>query len=110
MLSKEVSDDCGRWMLETALRLGAEICNRSANFLGLRCEFNSIIEDGPIDNLDRTENRADVQAGLMSKETAMSRNGIEDTDAEVERIAQEPSPALPSPKPGQPGTQPPLIG
>jgi hypothetical protein len=96
--------------LETELRLGAQICGRTNDLLGLRCEFNSIIEDGPIDNLDRQENRADVQAGLMSKETAMSRNGIEDTDAEVDRIGQEPAPTMPPPKPGQPGAQPPLIG
>lgn len=112
--SKEVVDDAGRWMLETELRLGAFLCGKSKQFGGFRCEFNSIIEDGPKDNLDRQENRADVEAGLMSAETAMSRNQIEDTDAESERIKTERQekaklvpPAIPTPQQGQ---QPPLIG
>jgi len=92
--SKDPVDDTGRWMLETELRLSAQLCGRSREFLSLRADFNATVEDGPIDPEDRQENRADVQAGLMSKETAMSRNGIEDTDAEVERISQEPQPTI----------------
>ena len=92
--SKDPVDDAGRWLLETELRLAAQLCGRTREFLALRADFNAIIEDGPVDSLDRQENRSDVQAGLMSKETAMSRNGIEDTDAELERIAQEPQPTI----------------
>ena len=84
--TKDAVDDLGRWLLETELRLGALFCNRSREFLELRCDFNSIIETGPISPEDREANRADVQARLMSPETAMSRNGIDDTDAELERI------------------------
>jgi hypothetical protein len=62
--------------------------------LTLRADFNAIVEDGPVDATDREANRADVKVGLMSKETAMSRNGIEDTDAELERISQEPQPTI----------------
>lgn len=89
MLSKEVVDDCGRWILETGTRLGAQLCGQTSKFINLRCEFNSIIETGPVSVLERQENRKDVDDGLMSAETAMSRGGIEDTDAEVERIKQE---------------------
>lgn len=92
--SKDPTDDTGRWMLETELRLAAQLCGRTRDFLQLRADFNAVVEDGPIDAEDRQENRADVQAGLMSKETAMSRNGIEDTDAELERISQEPQPTI----------------
>ena len=92
--SKDPVDDAGRWLLETELRLAAQLCGRSRDFLPLRADFNAIIEDGPIDPTERQENRADVQDGLMSKETAMSRNGIEDTDAELDRIAQEPKPVI----------------
>lgn len=104
MLSKEVVDDCGRWLEETNVRLGAQLCGQTSKFLNLRCEFNSIIDDGPVDVLDRRENRADVEKGLLSVETAMSRNQVEDTDAELERIKTEqaekpePLPLIP-PKP-----------
>lgn len=113
--SKEPVDDCGRWMLETELRLGAYLSNQTSKFIGYRCEFNSIIEDGPVDSTDRQENRNDVDKGLMSVETAMSRNGIEDTDAETERIRaerEEKAKTAPTivPPSGQQGQQPPLIG
>lgn len=108
--SKDAIDDAGRWLLETQLRLGAIFCNRSRDFLPLRCDFNAVIETGPITPEERQENRADVQAGLLSKETAMSLNGRDDTDAELERIAQEPAPQMPPTNPNQPGQQPPLIG
>jgi len=92
--SKDPVDDAGRWILETELRLAAQFCNRTGDFLALRADFNSIIEDGPVTVEEREANRADVQAGLLSKETAMSRNGVEDTQAELERIAQEPRPVI----------------
>lgn len=108
--SKDVVDDGGRWLLETHLRLSAVFCGRTRDFLPLRCDFNAVIETGPITPEERNANRSDVAANLMSKETAMSRNGIDDTDAELERMSQEPAPAMPPPKPGQEGDQPPLIG
>jgi len=116
MLSKEVVDDSGRWMLETGVRIGAQLCGQTKKFMGLRCEFNAIIDLGPVTSNDRTENRSDVKAGLMSEETAMSRNGIEDTDAELERIQKESAeraknaPPIPPKDPSQTGEQPPLIG
>jgi hypothetical protein len=105
MLSKEVIDDAGRWMMEDQLRLGAQLCNRSREFLGLRCEFNSIIEDGPESADDKRITVELVQASLLSHETAMSKIGVEDTDAEAERIKMEKAanpeqlPPLPSVKP-----------
>lgn len=103
--SKDVVDDGGRWLLETHLRLSAIFCGRSKDFLQLRCDFQAVIETGPITPEERDANRADVQANLMSKETAMSRNGIDDTDAELERISQEPAP-IPPPNPNQDRDQP----
>lgn len=100
-LSKEVVDDAGRWLLESVLRLAAHLCNQSEKYKGLRCDFNSIIETGTVSTDTRQANRDDVKAGLMSEETAMSKNGIEDTGAEKERIAQEKLDA-PNPKPDQP--------
>lgn len=102
-LSKEVVDDAGRWMLETGLRLAAHLCNKSKAFVGLRCDFNAIIETGPVSPEERQANREDVAASLLSKETAMSQNGVEDTGAEKARIAEEkaeaPDPVIPPPIP-----------
>jgi hypothetical protein len=106
--SKDATDDLGRWLLETELRLSGIFCNRK-DFLPLRCDFNAVIETGPITPQERDANRNDVKANLMSAETAMSRNGIDDTDAELDRIDSEPKPTMPPPQPGQ-GDQPPLIG
>ncbi len=101
--SKEPTDGAGRWMLETSLRLGAQFCNRVQEFAHLRCDFDSRIEDGPVSSEERSANREDVKAGLLSKETAMSRNGTEDTDAEKQRIAEDraesPAPNMPPPQP-----------
>lgn len=105
-LSKEVVDDAGRWMLEVALRLSAHLCGQTKSYIGLRCDFDAIIETGPISSEERTANREDVSTGLLSKESAMSRNGVEDTDAEKARIAEDkaeaPDPVVPSPIPSPP--------
>jgi hypothetical protein len=87
--SKEPTDDAGRWILETPLRLAAIFCDRVNDFAGLRCDFDSRLEDGPVSPEERAANRDDVSAGLLSKETAMSKSGIEDTDAEKTRIAED---------------------
>lgn len=104
--SKDAVDDLGRWLLETHLRLGALLCNRSKEFLQLRCDFNAIIETGPVSPEEKQAIISLVSAGLMSKETAMSLLGIDDTDAELERIAQEPKPIQTLPQGTQPGQEP----
>lgn len=110
--SKEPLDGAGRWVLETGLRLGAKFCDRVEEFAHLRCDFDSRIEDGPVSPEERSANREDVKAGLLSKETAMSRNGTEDTDGEKQRIAEDraesPAPQL-LPPPTDPGSARELI-
>lgn len=100
-LSKELVDDAGRWMLETGLRLAAHLCGKSAAYASLRCDFNSIIETGPISTEERQANRDDMKAKVLSRESVMSRNGTEDVDAEKKRIADDekeaPVPAIPPP-------------
>lgn len=86
--SKEPLDDAGRSLLEGALRIAAQFCNRVNDFAGLRCDFDARIEDGPVSPEERSANREDVKARLLSPESAMSRNGVEDTDAELARIAE----------------------
>lgn len=98
-LSKEMVDDAGRWMLESALRLAAHLCNKSAAYASLRCDFNCIIETGPISPEERQANRDDLKAEVLSRESVMSRNGTEDVDAEKARIAEDkaeaPAPVVP---------------
>ena len=101
--SQESTDDAGRWTLDTGLRIAAQFCNRVSEFAQLRCNFEATIEDGPIGAEERAANREDVKAGLLSKETAMSNNGVDDTDAEKVRIAEDkaeaPAPIIPPPQP-----------
>lgn len=87
--SKEPLDDAGRWLLETGLRIGAQFCDRVSDFAALRCAFDCRTEDGPISPEERSANREDVKAGLLSKESAMSKNGVEDTDAEKTKIVED---------------------
>jgi hypothetical protein len=101
--SQDSIDDAGRWTLDTGLRIAAQFCDRVKDFAGLRCNFEVVIEDGPVSPEERSANRDDVKAGLLSKETAMSRGGIDDTDAERAKIAGEkadaPDPIIPPPQP-----------
>ena len=87
--SKDPIDGAGRWILEGALRIAAEFCDRVADFADLRCVFDARIEDGPVSPEERSANREDMKAGILSQETTMSRNGVEDTDAEKARIAED---------------------
>lgn len=99
--SKESLDGAGRWIIESPLWLGAQFCNRTADFAHLRGVFDCVLKDGPVSPEERTANREDVTAGLLSTESAMSRNGVEDTDAEKARIkedkAEAPVPIIPPP-------------
>lgn len=104
-LTKESLDDAGRWLLETVLRLAAQLCARTNEFAPLRIDFNSLIDTGPLSSEERAQNRADVQQKLLSAESAMSRAGVEDTDAELTRIgdeAKERAKTTPPPPPNNP--------
>lgn len=108
--SKEPLDGAGRWVLEAPLWLAAQFCNRVADFAHLRCVFDCTVEDGPVSPEERTANREDFKAGLLSSESTMSRNGSEDTDAEKMKIAEDranaPVPVIPpQPKPSNGDSQ-----
>lgn len=103
--SKDPLDDAGRWTLETGLRIGAQFCNRVNDFADLRCVFDCRIEDGPVSPEERSANREDVKAGLLSKESAMSKNGVEDTDGEKTKIAEDRAES-PAPQTLPPATDP----
>jgi hypothetical protein len=83
--TKTALDALGRWLLEVSLRFAANLCGQN-EFLDLRCDFNSIVDAGTPDAAERDQNIKEWQAGGISTETMMSRNGIEDTDVETAKI------------------------
>ncbi len=82
-------ETCGRWLLETALAMAAEFMGEANRYDVLRVTFECRISAGERTALDRTEDRNQVAAGLLSRETAMGWNGIEDTTAELNKIQSE---------------------
>lgn len=88
-ITKGAFDSLGRWISEGVIYLAAEFCDRSNEFLTLRAEFNTLISTGPVSPIERQENRADVEKGVISLETARSRGGVDDPQAEAARIKQE---------------------
>lgn len=89
-LTKTPIDRAGRWLLETALNLAAIFSGQPGRFASLRATFSARINTGPMSS----EEIGEIQAltgdkPLLSQETGMSRIGIEDTDAELAKIAAE---------------------
>lgn len=111
--SKTELDACGRWQLETALRLAAYIIGESERYLPLRADFNTLIDAGAPDPEQQAMALQMRQPGgmknrpLISDETARNLSGIEDSAAEESRIDKEstlPEAELPEglkPVPGQ---------
>jgi hypothetical protein len=87
--SKEPLDDAGRWLLESGLRVGAQFCNRTNDFAQLRCDFDSRVEDSPPSADDKRATLELVKAKMISRETGMMNVGIDDTDGELAKIAEE---------------------
>ena len=108
--TKTSFDAAGRWLVETALGLAAEIAGRPGDFLSLRAQFDTILYTGPISTEERTANREDVNAGLMSDETAMVRAGHDDPDAERARIESQPPRTEQQPPTNPPRQDPPSGG
>jgi len=88
-MTKTALDDAGRWLLETALALAAVFAGQAGRYDGLRCEFAASVDAGPQSAQERQQIVAEYQAGLASKETAMSLLGVDDTAAEMARIDEE---------------------
>lgn len=81
----------GDWLFNIALCIARQTSNETTAFDELRVDFRCQLDLGALSALDRAEDRSQVEAGLMSPETAMTRGGIEDVDAENGRIADAPS-------------------
>lgn len=90
-LTSSEADALGRWVLETALALGEAITGKVGYYTeSLRASFTCRTDTGPVDAAERAQNDKSYQAGTMSQETAMQRNGIADPDAEMTRINAQP--------------------
>lgn len=95
--SKGTLDALGRWLLEVAMRFaavhtgtnvtkGKAATSQEKEFESFRVDFNTIVDAGAPDPEQIKEDREDVKEGLLSVETYHARRGIEDPDAEKERL------------------------
>lgn len=93
--TKAVLDETGRWQLETALRLAAQIAGQSNTFLRLRADFNCLIDAGDVDPekarlvMDMRKPGGPNNQPLISDETARGMVGIDDAEAELAQIEEE---------------------
>jgi hypothetical protein len=79
----------GRWLLETGLGLAAIFSGQAGRFASLRATFSCRIDPGPLSADELRLIIELVNAKLMSRETGMSRVGIEDVVAELARLLTE---------------------
>ncbi len=117
--TKTEVDACGRWQLETTLWLAAQITSQSSRYLGLRADFNCLIDAGDPDPEKQKAALLLRQPGgpknqpLISDETARNWAGVEDAAAELAKIEQEAKlPEAPLPAGGVasiPGQQTPKV-
>jgi hypothetical protein len=82
-------EQAGRWLIETLLAMASAFAGQPGHFAALRATVACRIDAGPISALDQGATRDNVAAGLLSVETGMERIGVEDTAAELARIASE---------------------
>lgn len=118
--SKTELDACGRWQVETGLRLGAQLSNQVSKYKTLRADFNCLIDAGVPDPafiqqvLEMRKPSGPRLQPIISDETARNLCGVEDAAAELARILTEATqqPADPTLMPkaeptGTPATDPP---
>jgi hypothetical protein len=63
----------------------------ASSFLSrFRCVVNLHVDPGPASPLEMAEYREQNKAGLLSRESAMARGGVEDTSAELDALTTDP--------------------
>lgn len=77
------------WMMETSLAMASYFAGEAGKFDTLQANAKCNINLGPLTGNERQDNREDVKSGQLSARTAMSRSGVEDPQAEFDRIAEE---------------------
>jgi hypothetical protein len=82
-------NEAGRWLLETTLALASIFSGQPGRFASLRATFSCRLDPGPISADELRLVMELVAAKLLSRETGMSRVGVEDVTAEMARILAE---------------------
>jgi hypothetical protein len=79
-------EDAMRWLIETILALAGMFAGQPGRYAGLRASVAARVDLGPVSADEIRANTEQVAADLLAPETAMSRNGVRDVPAEMERI------------------------
>lgn len=87
--TKAQVDAMGRWLLGSVLNMAAYLMGQPTLFSELRPYFDSQIDTGPLSSDELRELREESKDGFRSVETTMIALGVQDPDAEKERIARE---------------------
>jgi hypothetical protein len=87
--TKPVLDDALRWVLETVLAFVAEFSGQAGRYEPLRVDAYCILDPGPIPTEENRTTVELVNAELLSRETGMSRVGVDDPAAERAKIEAE---------------------
>lgn len=79
-----------RDLLTAALGIIEGLAGQPGYFTGrIRITVDMHVDAGPRSPDERNQDRMDVEAGLLSRETAMARNRVEDVVGEINRIESE---------------------
>jgi hypothetical protein len=89
LTTKSEIDALVRWLLETVLALAAIFAGTPGRFAALRASCDCRIDTGPLSGDEQQQILNQVDKETLSRETAMSRLGVEDVAAEQARIAAE---------------------
>jgi hypothetical protein len=82
-----------RDIIESAIALSEAMSGtaQESSFLTkYRCVVNLHVDAGPATPAEMTEYRAQNSAGLLSRESAMSKSGVEDVSAELDALRTDP--------------------
>lgn len=82
-------DALGRYVVEFMMGFAAAVTRDEKLFEDFRCDFRCIVDAGLLTPEEKEDNRKAYAVGEISLETLMSRNGVEDTVAELSKIQAE---------------------
>lgn len=79
------------WLMETTISMAAFLAGgtNKGHFEELAAQAKCYLNLGPLTGNERQDNREDVKAGQVSVRTSMMRSGVEDPQAEFDRISEE---------------------
>lgn len=89
LLTKPQVEAAVRWLLETALAMAAVFSGQPGRYAGLRVQAKCHLRVGPLSEGEQKLVGELADKKLLSKETARTRLGIEDPDAEAARVDSE---------------------